>query len=98
VEELHDVHLLTTKLHINRNRPNSVRRAALVEHLYAGLDRRLSLISAPAGYGKSTLISEWVEGLQGRQAKKNGESHFIAWVSLDVGDNDHVRFIDNIDR
>ena len=47
-----------------------------------GLARRLTLVSAPAGYGKTTLLSEWIPHSQ----------HCVAWVSLDDGDNDPVRF------
>jgi LuxR family maltose regulon positive regulatory protein len=52
--------------------------------LNAGLDRKLTLISAPAGFGKTTLLSEWI-GSCGPRAR-------VAWVSLDKGDNDPSRF------
>jgi len=51
------------------------------------LDRKLSLISAPAGFGKSMLLSEWVATL-----KRNQSEHRVAWVSLDENDNDPARF------
>jgi len=54
----------------------------LIERLNAGLHHRLTLISASAGFGKTTLLSEWVAGCE----------RPVAWVSLDKGDNDPVRF------
>ena len=51
---------------------------------YKGLHRKLTLISAPAGFGKTTLVSEWVAGLR---------SDPTAWLSLDEGDNDPTRFL-----
>ena len=53
--------LLTTKLYIPPVRPELVPRPRLIEHLNAGLDRKLTLVSAPAGYGKTTLISAWLQ-------------------------------------
>jgi len=58
-------------------------RPRLIERLNDGLHRKLTLISAPAGFGKTTLVSEWVVGCE-RQ---------IAWLSLDEGDNDPTRFL-----
>jgi LuxR family maltose regulon positive regulatory protein len=55
----------------------------LIERLDAGLDRKLTLISAPAGFGKTTLLSNWVGRLDLP----------VAWVSLDEGDNDRTRFL-----
>lgn len=77
--------LLATKLHIPRPRPDLVARPALTERLDEGLrlGRRLTLVSAPAGFGKTTLIGAWVAGSE--QA--------AAWVSLDEGDNDPVQFL-----
>jgi len=57
----------------------------LIERLNAGLHRKLTLISAPAGFGKTTLPSEWVAGY--------GLHTRVAWLSLDEGDNDLVRFL-----
>jgi LuxR family maltose regulon positive regulatory protein len=75
--------LLATKLYIPRLRPNVVLRPRLSERLNEGLHRNLTLISAPAGFGKTTLVSEWVEGIE-RPA---------AWLSLDEGENDPTRFL-----
>jgi LuxR family maltose regulon positive regulatory protein len=62
--------LLTTKLYIRPPRPDPstglrtslVPRPRLIERLNEGLHRKLTLISAPAGFGKTTLLSEWVAG------------------------------------
>ena len=51
--------LLTTKLYIPQARSNLVARARLMERLSDGVDRKLTLISAPAGFGKTTLLSAW---------------------------------------
>src|SRR3989449_5621898 len=78
--------MLTTKLYIPRLRPNVVSRPRLIERLNEGLHRKLILISAPAGFGKTTLVSEWVEGIERPRAR-------TAWLSLDEGDNDPARFL-----
>lgn len=75
--------ILATKLYIPPHRPNVVRRPHLIARLNEGLDRKLTLISAPAGFGKTTLTSEWVAAC-GRPA---------AWLSLDEGDSDLTRFL-----
>ena len=75
--------ILATKLYIPPPRPGVVPRPRLTDRLNEGLHRRLTLISAPAGFGKTTLISEWIAG-RGRPA---------AWLSLDEGDNDTTRFL-----
>src|SRR6266852_6057069 len=75
--------ILATKLYIPRLRPNVVIRPRLLERLNEGLHRKLTLISAPAGFGKTTLVSEWLAGCH-RPA---------AWLSLDEGDNDPTRFL-----
>src|SRR5689334_24768439 len=56
--------ILATKLYIPRLRPNVVSRPRLLERLNEGLHRKLILIAAPAGFGKTTLVSEWVEGIE----------------------------------
>src|SRR5712692_6371901 len=75
--------ILATKLYIPPLRPNVVIRPRLIERLNEGLHRKLTLISAPAGFGKTTLISEWVASCD-RQ---------VAWLSLDEGDSDPTRFL-----
>lgn len=58
-------HLLQTKLYIPRSRPGLVPRPRLIGRLRAGLDRKLTLVSAPAGSGKTTLLSEWASSAVG---------------------------------
>jgi LuxR family transcriptional regulator, maltose regulon positive regulatory protein len=77
--------LLETKLAIPPARVNLVPRPSLVERLHAALQGPLTLLSAPAGSGKTTLVSAWRVSRQGRLPP-------LAWVSLDEGDNDPVRF------
>src|SRR5216683_861716 len=75
--------ILATKLYIPPLRPNVVSRPRLIERLNEGLHRNLILISAPAGFGKTTLVSEWVEGIE----------RPTAWLSLDEGENDPGRIL-----
>ncbi|MGH3106585.1 MAG: helix-turn-helix transcriptional regulator, partial [Rubrobacteraceae bacterium] len=79
--------LLTTKLRAPSTRPNLVERPRLREALAAGEGRRLTLISAPAGFGKTTLLGEWAE-----YRSEDSESS-VAWVSLDETDNDPKHFL-----
>lgn len=87
--------LLQTKLFIPPSRPNLVARSRLVEQLSQGLGlgHKLSLISAPAGFGKTTLVVEWVGGLRLHAAEESQTINKIAWLSLDEGDNDPTRFL-----
>jgi LuxR family maltose regulon positive regulatory protein len=76
--------LLTTKLFTPPARPNLVPRPQLVQKLDQGLmmGQRLTLVSAPAGYGKTTLVSTWLQTSEQR----------FTWLSLDAGDDDLARF------
>jgi LuxR family maltose regulon positive regulatory protein len=74
--------LLRTKLQVPPPRPDHVPRPRLVQQLDAGFYRKLTLVSAPAGYGKSTLLGEWVAGL----------SRPMAWLALDAEDGDPTGF------
>jgi LuxR family maltose regulon positive regulatory protein len=78
--------LLATKLYIPPARPGLVPRSRLTERLQAGLSCNLVLVSAPAGFGKTTILSEWTRCSQPQIR--------AAWVSLDEGENDPVRFWD----
>jgi len=75
--------ILATKLYIPSPRPKVVLRERLIALLNEGLHSKLTLISAPAGFGKTTLVSQWI-----RDCKLP-----VAWLSLDEGDNDPIRFM-----
>jgi LuxR family maltose regulon positive regulatory protein len=78
--------ILTTKLFAPRARSQRVARPHLTQRLTEGLHHKMMLISAPAGFGKTTLLSEW------RETSATGAVS-IAWVSLDKSDNDFTRFV-----
>lgn len=80
-------HLLATKLSVPPERPQRVIRPRLLERLEAGLRgmRRVTLIAAPAGFGKTTLLSTW-------RAIAVGRGLPFGWVSLDSSDNDPLLF------
>ncbi len=67
--------LLITKLYIPPLRQELVSRPRLIERLNAGLGRKLTLISAPAGFGKTTLLSEWISALGLRNAERGWEGN-----------------------
>ena len=77
--------ILATKLYVPPSRRRVVLRPRLVERLDEGLaaGHRLTLLSAPAGFGKTTLVSDWVAGCR----------RPVAWLSLDAGDSDPGRFL-----
>ncbi|MWV47151.1 hypothetical protein GRF59_26505 [Paenibacillus sp. HJL G12] len=74
--------IVSTKLHIPHVRNALVSRPRLLRMLHEGMDAKLTLVSAQAGYGKTTVLSEWA---------KQCRSH-VAWVSLDKQDNDWIQF------
>ncbi|MBO9600865.1 MAG: LuxR family transcriptional regulator [Cohnella sp.] len=75
--------ILATKFYIPLTRTKVVPRRRLIERLNEGLDRKLTLVSAPVGFGKTTLVGEWVSGC-GRP---------VAWLSLEEGDDQPARFL-----
>jgi LuxR family transcriptional regulator, maltose regulon positive regulatory protein len=74
--------LLATKLHVPRPRPGFLLRPRLLERLAVGAGRELVLVCTPAGFGKTTLLGDW--------ARRSQQP--VAWLSLDAGDNDPIRF------
>jgi len=75
--------LLLTKLCAPQVRSGHVRRPRLLARLNRGVEGKLTLVSAPAGFGKTTLLGEWLQQLD----------RPFAWLSLDEGDNDPARFL-----
>ncbi len=76
-------HLLRTKFYVPPIRSKQIARPRLYDLINDGLDRAVILVSAPAGYGKTTLVSSWLK------EKKIPST----WLSLDDGDNDPIRFL-----
>ena len=94
--------LLATKLYIPPPRANVVSRPRLLERLNEGLRQTpgVTLISAPAGFGKTTLLSSWIDDAQTEPTgqkrivdPKSEVANRVAWLSLDQGDNDPARFL-----
>jgi LuxR family maltose regulon positive regulatory protein len=92
--------ILATKLYIPAPRSQIVLRPRLVVRLNDGLGRKLTLISAPAGFGKTTLVSEWIVDLRLLNAdysaspgERSISNQKFAWLSLDEGDSDPARFL-----
>ncbi len=83
--------LLQTKIHVPRLRPLLVPRPRLIEKLNQGLTGKLTLISASAGFGKTTLASSWINALQTENATL--ASTQITWLSLDENDSAPARFL-----
>ncbi len=79
--------VLSTKLYIPPIQPSLVRRPRLVQVLENGYQagKRVTLVSAPAGFGKTTIIREWIKTTEPEKP--------FGWLSLDDGDNDPVRFL-----
>ena len=97
--------LLVPKLQVPRLHGELIARPRLLRQLDSALTRRLTLVVAPAGFGKTTLVSQWVKGKDegGRMRDEAAEavlhpSSFrlhpfpVAWLALDAEDNDPVRF------
>jgi len=82
------ISILTTKLNFPPTRSNLVSRLRLIEQLNAGLRKPLTLISAPAGYGKTSLLCDW--------RARMGNDYPIAWLSLSPDDNSLPRFLNYI--
>lgn len=82
--------VLTTKLFAPSRRPQLLARPRLSEQLDTALEpgQRLTLVSAPAGFGKTTVLSEWLTHLDQRRSRTR-----VGWLSLDEADNDLARFL-----
>ena len=72
--------LVATKLHVPAPRSGLIRRARLIERLERGAGSRLVLVSAPAGFGKTSLLAQWLATVADR-------GHVVAWLALDESDN-----------
>jgi len=72
--------LVATKLHVPAPRSGLIGRARLIDRLKRGLASRLVLVSAPAGFGKTSLLTQWLAAVA-------GHGHTVAWLTLDQGDN-----------
>jgi LuxR family transcriptional regulator, maltose regulon positive regulatory protein len=85
--------VLATKLFVPARRPRLVARSRLIQQLDAALvpSCKLTLISAPAGFGKTTLVSDWIAHSTQRQPSTR-----VAWLSLDNGDNDPSRLLTHL--
>jgi LuxR family maltose regulon positive regulatory protein len=81
-----NIPLLSTKFYIPPVRPGVVSRPRLLERLDAGFHAKLILISAPAGYGKTTLITQWIQQIQANNTAQ------ICWYSLDEDDHGTQQF------
>ena len=79
--------LLETKLYVPASRSGLVTRPRLSQRLQRGLGCKLMLVSAPAGFGKTTLLAEWLDSPVG-----SGPERATAWLSLDQDDNDPATF------
>src|SRR5215207_7606727 len=77
--------LLETKLHVPRRRPGLVARPRLIDRLSRGAESALTLVSAPAGFGKTSLLADWL-------AAAGVDERCTAWLSLDQRDNDPALF------
>ena len=80
--------LLETKLYVPRSRRGLVPRPRLSERLDRGTASTVTLVSAPAGFGKTTLLTEWLAAGPAAPA----DERLVAWLSLDRGDNDPASF------
>jgi LuxR family transcriptional regulator, maltose regulon positive regulatory protein len=82
---LPSLHLLTTKITVPPARPNMMLRPRLTQRMHAAMRSPLTLIVAPAGWGKTTLLTAW-------HVEVSHSTWPLAWVSLDASDNDPLRF------
>jgi LuxR family transcriptional regulator, maltose regulon positive regulatory protein len=83
---------LPTKLYVPSPRPNAVMRSRLIDRLNTGLRQghRLTLLSAPAGFGKTMLVSDWIAHVQ---TSERSRAPTFLWLALDAADNDPTQFV-----
>ncbi len=84
--------LLKTKLHIPQRRSDMVPRSRLIKQLNERTQRKLTLITAPAGYGKTSLAAEWIHALQS-ETTEAASNQWITWLSLEEADSEPIRFL-----
>jgi hypothetical protein len=77
--------VVQTKIYVRRGRGATVARPRLSDHLNSGIDARLTLVSAPAGFGKTTPLAAWL-------ASDGQRARLTAWLSLDQSENDPTSF------
>ena len=77
--------LVTTKLYVPKLRRDLVPRPRLLARLHRGAETKLTLVSAPAGFGKTTLLAEWI-------AAAPDDDRAVAWLSLDPTDSEPRSF------
>ena len=86
--------ILLTKFFIPAKRPELVPRAQLIDQLNSGLHRKLTPISAPVGFGKIILVTDWLQSHWLPSQGDDASSPFgVGWLCLDEDDDDPVRFI-----
>jgi LuxR family maltose regulon positive regulatory protein len=78
--------ILATKVYLPRPCSGLVSRSRLLARLEAGLPRSLTVLAAPAGFGKTTLLADWI-------SQHGSGDRRVAWLALDAGDSDPLRFI-----
>ena len=78
--------LLATKLYLPRPRPHLVARPRLLARLESGVQGPLTLIAAPAGFGKTTILADWLR-------QPSASARRVAWLALDAGDSDPIQFL-----
>lgn len=81
--------ILLTKIRLPQLRQELVQRPKLINELNRGIKRKLTLVSAPAGFGKTTLISDWLQTMR----EDESVPFYFAWFTLDEGDNDPGQFM-----
>jgi LuxR family maltose regulon positive regulatory protein len=85
------IHLLETKLYVPKSRSGLVSRPRLIEHLRVAAERKLTLVIGPAGFGKTTLLAEWI-------SDRASGNRAAGWVSLDPTENDPALFVAYVTR